>query len=210
MKAVAGRAEGRTSAAEDGALGPDDRAGLRSMLAFRLAGPAGSSTGTVAERTVPTPNGARPAVTQAVAAPPDDVRRHALHPIDIHVGGRMRLRRRLLGMSQTKLAMTIGSTFQQVQKFERGLSRIAASRLHDVSRALDVPVSFFFDAFPAESGGLAVASPGQEYVEARNNLQRDEMHGRETVDLMRAYYTLADPAVRKRILELVRSLAPAG
>ncbi|MBR0662208.1 helix-turn-helix domain-containing protein [Neoroseomonas oryzicola] len=146
----------------------------------------------------------------AVVAPSEDVRRHVSHPIDVHVGARMRLRRRFLGMSQTKLGVAIGITFQQVQKFERGTSRIAASRLHDVSRALDVPVSFFFDALPAEPGGLAVVSPGQGNAEARNDLQPGEMHGRETLDLVRAYYTLADPAVRKRILELVRSLAPAG
>ncbi|WP_209442418.1 helix-turn-helix domain-containing protein [Neoroseomonas oryzicola] len=145
-----------------------------------------------------------------MVSPPDEVRRHVSHPIDIHVGARMRLRRRFLGMSQTKLADAIGITFQQVQKFERGLSRIAASRLHDVSRALDVPVSFFFDALPAEAGGLAVDSRGTEEAEARNNLQPSEMHGRETLDLVRAYYALADPEVRKRILELVRSLAPAA
>ena len=67
------------------------------------------------------------------------------NPIDIHVGSRVRLRRNMLGLSQEKLGEAIGLTFQQVQKYERGANRIGASRLHDLSRVLDVPVSFFFD-----------------------------------------------------------------
>src|SRR5262249_48391300 len=66
-------------------------------------------------------------------------------PIDIHVGSRVRLRRNMLGLSQEKLGEAIGLTFQQVQKYERGANRIGASRLHDLSQVLDVPVSFFFD-----------------------------------------------------------------
>jgi len=69
----------------------------------------------------------------------------APNPIDIHVGSRVRLRRNMLGLSQEKLGEAIGLTFQQVQKYERGANRIGASRLHDLSRVLDVPVSFFFD-----------------------------------------------------------------
>src|ERR1700709_409484 len=71
-------------------------------------------------------------------------------PIDIHVGSRVRLRRTLLGMSQEKLGEAIGLTFQQVQKYERGANRIGASRLFDLSRVLDVPVSFFFDDMATE------------------------------------------------------------
>src|SRR6266481_2040021 len=67
------------------------------------------------------------------------------NPIDVHVGSRVRLRRNMLGLSQEKLGEAIGLTFQQVQKYERGANRIGASRLHDLSRVLDVPVSFFFD-----------------------------------------------------------------
>ena len=71
------------------------------------------------------------------------------NPIDIHVGTRVRLRRTLLGMSQEKLGDALGLTFQQVQKYERGANRIGASRLYDLSRVLDVPVSFFFDGTPS-------------------------------------------------------------
>ena len=72
------------------------------------------------------------------------------NPVDIHVGARVRLRRTLLGMSQEKLGEAIGLTFQQVQKYERGANRVGASRLYDLSRVLEVPVSFFFDDMPDE------------------------------------------------------------
>src|SRR5215208_5533266 len=76
------------------------------------------------------------------------------NPIDVHVGSRVRLRRTLLGMSQEKLGEAIGLTFQQVQKYERGANRIGASRLFDLSRVLDVPVSFFFDDMPADQDAI--------------------------------------------------------
>ncbi|HIC80951.1 MAG TPA: XRE family transcriptional regulator, partial [Kiloniellaceae bacterium] len=72
------------------------------------------------------------------------------NPVDVHVGGRVRLRRTLLGMSQEKLGEAIGLTFQQVQKYERGANRVGASRLFDLSRVLDVPVGFFFDEMPSD------------------------------------------------------------
>src|SRR5665213_2163790 len=82
------------------------------------------------------------------------------HPVDVHVGSRLRLRRTLLGMSQEKLGHAIGLTFQQVQKYERGANRIGASRLYELSRVLDVPVTFFFDALdPALVGGMSAATP---------------------------------------------------
>src|SRR5271168_979573 len=79
-------------------------------------------------------------------------------PIDVHVGSRIRLRRTLMGMSQERLGESLGLTFQQVQKYERGVNRVGASRLYDLSRVLDVPISFFFDDMPdslaANFGGL--------------------------------------------------------
>src|SRR4028118_420756 len=80
-------------------------------------------------------------------------REHRPSPIDVHVGGRVRLRRTLLGMSQERLGEALGLTFQQVQKYERGVNRIGASRLFDLSRVLDVPISFFFDDMPGAVGG---------------------------------------------------------
>src|SRR5215210_645465 len=80
-------------------------------------------------------------------------REHRPSPIDVHVGGRVRLRRTLLGMSQEKLGEALGLTFQQVQKYERGVNRIGASRLFDLARVLDVPIGFFFDDMPDALGG---------------------------------------------------------
>jgi transcriptional regulator with XRE-family HTH domain len=128
------------------------------------------------------------------------------NPVDIHVGSRVRLRRTLLGMSQEKLAKAIGLTFQQVQKYERGANRIGASRLHELSQVLDVPVSFFFDDMRnAPSGGLATVGGLRE--EARAPFDRDPMAKRETLQLVRAYYRISSPAMRKRILDLMKSLA---
>ena len=132
------------------------------------------------------------------------------NPIDVHVGSRVRLRRTLLGMSQEKLGEAIGLTFQQVQKYERGANRIGASRLFDLSRVLDVPVSFFFDDMPADAempGEEAVAS----YVEEKSGgYEPDPMAKRETLELVRAYYRINDASVRKRLFELTKAVANAG
>ena len=131
-------------------------------------------------------------------------------PVDVHVGSRVRLRRTMLGMSQEKLGHAIGLTFQQVQKYERGANRIAASRLFELSRVLDVPVSFFFDDMPADvslrsrplEGGLAEEG-GVPYA-------ANPMAKRETLELVRAYYRITDPGVRKRVFALAKALAKAS
>jgi len=124
------------------------------------------------------------------------------NPVDVHVGSRVRLRRTLLGLSQEKLGEAIGLTFQQVQKYERGANRIGASRLFDLSRVLDVPVSFFFDDMPME-GSVPTTAPPPEPGET------DPMAKRETLELVRAYYRIGDPAVRRRIFELAKAVANA-
>jgi len=123
------------------------------------------------------------------------------HRIDVHVGSRVRLRRTLLGFSQERLGDALGLTFQQVQKYERGANRIGSSRLYELSRILDVPVSFFFDDIPGapvdvESGTEA----GPDAQEA------SQMSRRETMELVRAYYRIDDPAVRKRVFDLVKAI----
>jgi transcriptional regulator with XRE-family HTH domain len=138
-------------------------------------------------------------------------REHRPSPIDVHVGSRVRLRRTLLGMSQEKLGEALGLTFQQVQKYERGLNRIGASRLFDLARVLDVPISFFFDDMPGESppaAGHVVRSRLPGLAEAQAGFDDDHLQRRETLELVRAYYRIPDPAVRKRIFELIKSLAP--
>ena len=127
------------------------------------------------------------------------------NPIDVHVGGRVRLRRTLLGMSQEKLGEAIGLTFQQVQKYERGANRIGSSRLFDLSRVLDVPISFFFDEMPA---AVASSSPAQSRGMAEEPVlyQLDPMAKRETLELVRAYYKIRDPNTRKRLFELTKAV----
>ena len=129
----------------------------------------------------------------------------APNPVDIHVGARVRLRRTLLGMSQEKLGEAIGLTFQQVQKYERGANRVGASRLYDLSRVLDVPVSFFFDDMPDEISSKSVHER-REMSESPDPFDNDPMNRRETLELVRAYYRISDPNQRKKIFELVKSM----
>jgi len=123
------------------------------------------------------------------------------HPVDVHVGSRLRLRRTLLGMSQEKLGHAIGLTFQQVQKYERGANRIGASRLYELSRVLDVPVTFFFDALdPALVGGMSAAPP---------DFEAEPLMKRETLELVRAYLRIAEPSLRRRVFDLAKAIANA-
>jgi DNA-binding XRE family transcriptional regulator len=133
------------------------------------------------------------------------------NPVDVHVGKRMRLRRTLLGMSQEKLGEAIGLTFQQVQKYERGANRIGASRLFDLSRVLDVPVSFFFDDMAdAVQGQSPVNVIKGGAVQPDTHVEPDPMVKRETLELVRAYYSITEPTVRKRVYELAKALAGAS
>lgn len=142
-------------------------------------------------------------------------------PIDVHVGTRIRLRRTLMGMSQERLGESLGLTFQQVQKYERGVNRVGASRLFDLSRVLDVPISFFFDDLPeavGDTAGTAAPRRAWGFADAQDGFGApsttavsgadDALHRRETLELVRAYYRITDPAVRKRVFELIKSLAP--
>nr|WP_232474667.1 helix-turn-helix transcriptional regulator [Roseomonas rubea] len=129
-----------------------------------------------------------------------------MNGVDTHVGARIRLRRHLLGMSQTTLAQAIGVTFQQLQKYERGLNRISASRLHDIGRAMDTSISYFFDDMPASIGETSAVPLGNGHAGFLNDPELDKSHRRETLNLVRAYYNLEDPNVRRRVLELVGSL----
>ncbi len=131
-------------------------------------------------------------------------------PIDVHVGSRIRLRRTLLGMSQERLGESVGLTFQQVQKYERGVNRVGASRLFDLARVLDVPISFFFDDMPESVAGPLGASARRLHglSEAQDPFGDDTMSRRETLELVRAYYRISDPAVRKRVFDLIKSMGP--
>ncbi len=128
------------------------------------------------------------------------------NPVDVHVGSRVRLRRMLLGMSQEKLGERLGLTFQQVQKYEKGINRIGASRLFDLAQVLGVPVQFFYeeapmaaDASPLQAAGFA-DNRGESYIV-------EFLNSREGLELNRAFVRIQDAKVRRSIVELVRSLA---
>ncbi len=123
------------------------------------------------------------------------------NPIDVHVGQQIKQRRSALGISQEQLATALGISFQQVQKYERGLNRVGASRLHDLTRALDVPIGYFFEDAP----GSAMSSRGG-LREEQQPLEDDILGRRETLELVRAFTRITDIAVRHQVLELVRSL----
>lgn len=125
------------------------------------------------------------------------------NPIDIHVGGRIRLRRNMLGMSQEKLGEGLGITFQQIQKYEKGTNRVGASRLQAISTILNVPIAFFFEGAPGQDGdaaaGLAEASSSDYVV--------DFLNTSEGIQLNRSFVKIADARVRRRVIDLVKVLA---
>ncbi|MDA0990485.1 MAG: helix-turn-helix transcriptional regulator [Verrucomicrobia bacterium] len=122
------------------------------------------------------------------------------HPVDVHVGQRLRMRRTLVGLSQEKLGEALALTFQQVQKYERGKNRVSASRLFELSKILDVPVSYFFEDMQNNLGGIyraTVSSPNKE---------PDPMSKRETLEFVWAYYRIKSRGTRKSLLNLTRAI----
>jgi transcriptional regulator with XRE-family HTH domain len=115
------------------------------------------------------------------------------HPVDVHVGKRVRHRRWMLGVTQQQLAERVGIKFQQIQKYETGMNRISASRLWDIAEALEVPVSFFFE-------GLDTTSPSSPQMAG------DLMSDKEALELVRSYYAIPETQ-RKRLFDLARVLS---
>lgn len=128
------------------------------------------------------------------------------NPIDIHVGSRIRLRRTMLGMSQEKLGESLGITFQQIQKYEKGTNRVGASRLQNISAILNVPVSFFFEDAPGDQPASASSSAEA----SSSNYVVDFLSSSEGLQLNRAFVKINDPKVRRRIVDLVKALAAEG
>jgi len=118
------------------------------------------------------------------------------HPVDVHVGKRIRHRRWLVGMTQQQLAERVGIKFQQIQKYETGMNRVSASRLWDISEVLTVPVSFFFEGLNAANG-------------AEDNTTKDLLADKEALELIRSYYAMPENQ-RKRLFELARVLSDAA
>jgi transcriptional regulator with XRE-family HTH domain len=132
------------------------------------------------------------------------------NPIDVHVGSRIRLRRTLLGISQENLAEAMGLTFQQVQKYEKGVNRVGSSRLVDLANALDVEIPYFFQEMSA-----AVEQQTPSMLMNAKKLpkigdEQEPMLKRETLELVRAYYRITDPVVRKRLADLTRAVAKSA
>ncbi|MBJ3777239.1 helix-turn-helix domain-containing protein [Acuticoccus mangrovi] len=133
------------------------------------------------------------------------------NPIDVHVGSRLKLRRTMLGMTQEKLGDQLGVTFQQVQKYEKGANRIGASRLQEISQILDVPVAFFFEDArqPADDGLAGVARASGFAEDAGSAFAVPRAPANEAHELARAFSRIDDARIRRRIIDLVETLADA-
>jgi len=140
------------------------------------------------------------------------------HPVDVHVGKQLRMQRIVMGLSQEALAKAVGITFQQVQKYERGINRMSASRLYDFARVLSVPVAYFFEAYEAVSPATAVAGQAQDYKygtpptsgvaeAAEVSFDYDQVLTRETLELMRCFHRLKTPLLKRRFVDLIRAVS---
>lgn len=138
-------------------------------------------------------------------------REHMPDPVDVHVGARLKQRRNLLGMSQEQMGRALGLTFQQIQKYERGANRMGASRLHQISKLLNVPVAWFFEDMPGVVlPRIGLAEPPQDPLDGMPKPDPEVMQQRETLELIRAYYRITDPKQRRKILELVKSMGESA
>ncbi len=121
------------------------------------------------------------------------------HPVDAHVGKRIRHRRWMVGMTQQQLAGKVGIKFQQIQKYETGMNRVSASRLWEISESLEVPISFFFEGIAAD-----ISEPS-----SRTTVPGDIMADKEALELVRSYYSIPENQ-RRRLFELARVLSDAA
>ena len=120
------------------------------------------------------------------------------NPVDLHVGARIRMRRKILGVSQERLADDLGLTFQQIQKYERGANRVSASKLYEIAKSLQSPVGYFFEGLVDSAAG--VSEGGEPFV-------HDFLMTDEGLELATVFPRISRAKVRRRILELVRSMA---
>ncbi len=138
------------------------------------------------------------------------------NPIDVHVGNRIRLRRTLLGLSQEKLASMLGLTFQQVQKYERGMNRVGASRLWDIGKVLEVPINFFYedmDKSVANQSPRMFSIPDAEplyLAEDEEIYNADPMQRQETIELVKAYYKIPNRKAAKHLFDLIVSMSKSA
>jgi len=130
----------------------------------------------------------------------------APHPVDIHVGAKVKNRRLMLGLSQEELAKSVGVTFQQVQKYERGTNRISISRLAEIAAALKAPVESLLDGYsnylPGKKATLRGFSEGKQ-----ESLEPDPMLSKDVIELVRAYQAISSPKLKKQALEILKTLS---
>lgn len=125
------------------------------------------------------------------------------HPVDVHVGKRVRHRRWMVGMTQQQLGEIVGIKFQQIQKYETGMNRVSASRLWDIAHALGVQISFFFEGYA--EGDVSIEASEQKPSRAQGDLLADK----EALELVRSYYAIPEPQ-RRRLFDLARVLSEAA
>jgi transcriptional regulator with XRE-family HTH domain len=130
-----------------------------------------------------------------------------VNSIDVYVGARLRQRRTLLGMSQTKLGTAVGLTFQQIQKYERGANRIGSGRLFEFAELLDAPVSYFFDEMPAKTSGIR---SGSAHSSEAAGVESETSIKREVLELVQAYYKIRVPRIRACVFELIKAVGAAS
>jgi len=129
------------------------------------------------------------------------------HPMDAHVGRRLRMQRMLLGLSQKAVGEQVGVTFQQIQKYERGVNRVSAGLLHDFARVMRVPVNFFFDGWEASETSDGAAYAGFAEAPAAGYDAGPSATSKDAMEILRAYGRISDPQVRKKVLDLMRAMA---
>ena len=133
------------------------------------------------------------------------------NPVDVFVGQKLKARRTLIGMTQEKLAEATGITFQQVQKYEKGRNRLSASRIFQFSRVLNIPVAYFFEGFFSSDSLIGLqagfADNEQEPFDAEIDANDNVMLQKETIDLVRTYYTITDEKLRKDFLKMLKQMA---
>jgi transcriptional regulator with XRE-family HTH domain len=129
------------------------------------------------------------------------------NPVDTHVGTKVKSRRLMLGLSQEELAVAIGLTFQQVQKYERGTNRISVSRLVDISKALKTPLEYFLDGTVAIAQGKKVSLNRGFTDTPQDALEPDPLTKRDVMELIRAYQNIRTPQLKKQLLEMAKAMA---
>ena len=133
------------------------------------------------------------------------------NPVDVHVGKRIRLRRTILHITQQQMAEMLGLTFQQVQKYEKGMNRVGASRLWDISRVLEVPMGFFFEDMDADVASKSPRMLNSErsftVEDSQRTFDEDPMKKAETLELVRAYYKIPNRSIAKNLFELIVALS---